>query len=540
MVDALLMRPTIAGWELRTGIESFAKTMGARVGKPVSITWDPIQTASIDVGGHIRLAAIDDAARVSRATLIRYVGFVLHEILHAAYTDWDVVGPVADYYERSMHNAIEDAWIERTGIEQGLTGNLGPVLSTLIDQIVGESGRTDWSDPACYPFVFAVHLRAHARRLVPVARGLEPLVAEAKQRLIQCASTQDTLALALWIIRQLRALPEQQQGEQQQGEQGEQGEQQQGEQGEQQEGGEGASGEQSSQQAEQQGESGQQGEPGESGAESGEQPGPARRPDQYTECDPVEPSIPASDTPGVYSSTASDIGEPGCHVGQNGVRSLSINVPASLRADVRRLFDNSARTEFHPGRLSGALNVRALHRQDGRLFQRREDVEGIDSAVVLAIDVSGSMQRLERIEHAANAAWALWSALDSAQVPVGMVTFGRIASIALPIGARGAAVRHVLERLVACGGTDDAAAIRLAMDMLLVRREQRRVLMILSDGRGRPDTARRLCESAQRLGIIVIGVGIQHDVSDVYPNTVLVKRPADLGKRLFSQIKIAA
>jgi Mg-chelatase subunit ChlD len=519
-VNVMVNRPTIKGWELRKGIESFAKSLAGRVaaaGKhPVSINWIDIGTAAIDQWGRIYLSSIDDSATVTRPVFVRYVGFVLHEVLHYVYTNFASRGSNA--WEQTMHNAVEDAWIESNGIASGLTGNIEGVLRAVIGEMVRDSiaKRSDWTDPACYPWVFAVMLRPHAPT-VPVAKGLMPIIVEARRRLATAACSADTLTIARWIITQLQGLPQDGQPPKQPPKQPPQ---------------------QPGQDGEQDGQDGEQ--PGQE--QDGEQPGEnvsagaARRIGNETPENP-EITAPESPAPGitVYPSA---IAAPGIHLHDTRSRPLTVTVPAALRYEIRRIFDSTGRTLFHPGRRSGSLNARALHRTDDRLFQRREDIDGIDSAVMLAIDASGSMAT--RMNPTCSAAWALWDALTSAGVKVGACSFDGATSSLWPIGAARPAVRSALERLMPCGGTDDATALQFALDCLLVRPEARRVIFILSDGDGRPKAAAKICESAQRLGVTVIGVGIEHDVSHVYPNAVRVDDVADLGRSMFKQIKVAA
>jgi hypothetical protein len=46
--------------------------------------------------------------------------------------------------------------------------------------------------------------------------------------------------------------------------------------------------------------------------------------------------------------------------------------------------------------------------------------------------------------------------------------------------------------------------------------------------------------AAAKLGITTIGVGIRHNVSAVYPQSVQVNQLSDLGGVMFKQLKLAA
>ena len=109
-------------------------------------------------------------------------------------------------YIKQLHNACEDAWIEHTGIDANLTGNIDGLLTALLDQIVGEANVTvsDWTDPRQYPFIFAVYLRRHLNCYVPVPEGLAPIIHKASEMILDCKSSADTLRVARWIMAQLR------------------------------------------------------------------------------------------------------------------------------------------------------------------------------------------------------------------------------------------------------------------------------------------------------------------------------------------------
>ena len=63
--------------------------------------------------------------------------------------------------------------------------------------------------------------------------------------------------------------------------------------------------------------------------------------------------------------------------------------------------------------------------------------------------------------------------------------------------------------------------------------------MIITDGQGRPGYVKKQCADGAQLGVTTIGIGIQTDVSSVYPNAVRVKVASDLGAVSFKQIKLA-
>lgn len=205
------MKNKYFGYEFRPAVTLFAHKICEALGlDPVEIEWSEYtQTAAINTTT-MRLANVRDDAVLTLGDLQRYTGFVVHELLHRKYTNFAVNH--RDQYVRTLHNAIEDAWIEHKAIQANLTGNIAELLGALIDNMTTEglAQVTDWSNPAQYPYVLAVYARPHATIKVPVAHGLAPIFDEATRRTHLCKSSRDTLAVAVWVYGQLSQLPTEQ------------------------------------------------------------------------------------------------------------------------------------------------------------------------------------------------------------------------------------------------------------------------------------------------------------------------------------------
>jgi hypothetical protein len=524
--NVLFNRPTIRGWELRQGVEAFAHHACSALSlRPVKVSWRAgITTAAIDASGTVILAAVADETTITRATLMRYCGFVVHELLHRKHTRFDSKYRLNDYLS-GLHNAVEDAWIEHSAIDAGLLGNIEGLLTALVDQMVAEAieAVSDWSDPRQYPFLLAVWLRRHAKTKIPLPAGLQPIFDQAELRVLACESTDDTFKLARWVYDQLNNLPQ---------DDGQSSEPQDGDQGGDQDG---------PQEPSDQAESDDQGQGKGKGA-SGQKNASAPAPD----CEPaeVEPTTnaPKGGSGGGWSAKSFII-DPKYHLRHSPRWSTSVTVPAKLRYEVRRLFEDTSSTMLSPNRKAGAINPRALHKfgQSDNLFQLRRDIDGIDSAVVICVDVSSSMFDTHQfISNAVTTALALCETLDSAGVKTAIVTFGCEVSLAAGFDERLAIKRDALSRLRDGGSTNDFAAIRHSHDLLRGRPEQRKVCFVLTDGDGNVEEARRQAKGGEALGITTIGVGICHDVSHVYPIAVRVDDPADLARVALGQIKLAA
>jgi hypothetical protein len=124
----------------------------------------------------------------------------------------------------------------------------------------------------------------------------------------------------------------------------------------------------------------------------------------------------------------------------DAVWTIQAGVAGKLRYEVRRLFENSGLDEFQPHRKTGSLDSKSLTKVatgSSRLFKRRMEVEGIDSAVVIALDISGSMFRdygnpdAERMTAAIQTTAALLDTLGAWGLEVVLVESGVQALISL-------------------------------------------------------------------------------------------------------------
>jgi cobalamin biosynthesis protein CobT len=229
---------------------------------------------------------------------------------------------------------------------------------------------------------------------------------------------------------------------------------------------------------------------------------------------------------------------------KNGLSTVKENkmIPAKLRYEIRRLFENSGTEEFNINRKQGSLNVNALPHigHSERLFKRRSEVAGIDSAVSIVLDCSGSMSNDDRMQHAIDVCYALLTTLSQAGVPTSVVTFSGVVSTLKPWNTPYQRVKPLLECVACSGGTNDYAALNFAHGMLLRRTEARKVCFVLTDGEGAPAATHDQCNAGSRLGITTIGIGIQENVSHVYPNAVRVNNLNDMGTVAFNKLKLAA
>ena len=585
------------GHELISGVEAAAHKLCKSLGlQPVQIVWtSDIQTAAINSKGNMLLHDVALDSPVSKSMFQRYVGFVVHELLHRKYTDFSVRGK--GKYLSTLHNAVEDIWIERMAVKQGLTGNIEGLLSELIDGMVTEALAQvkDWTDPMQFPFALAVFGRRYAVRQVPLARGLERIFSEASSRIDNCLNSADTLAVAEWVLAELKLPEPKKQPEQEQEQAGKKGEQGKGkeqgegqgkgkEQGQEQGDGDGDGEDTGEGEGEEQGEGegsgagagageGQEqgqgegegagegsgaGEAGEAtGEAAGEGEGEGDKPGERKQvggaespAKEVEPGCPVAGDPGpggkfdrgraeetwgnIYGNHAWPTATAGC---------------GKIRNEIKRLLENTGRSDWSPHRKAGALNVRALpsiSTGNVNLFKRRDEVEGVDSAVLILLDNSGSMEyinksKMTRVEAAVPVVVALHAAATAAGASVAVDAFSIATSPVVGWGVPTAKLATLITKINPNYNTNDYQAVRLAGDKLLARPEQRKILIVITDGNGDRERTAKHVAALERCGVTVIGVGIMldSDMTDVYPSSISVKNLQDLASASFKHIKVA-
>lgn len=507
------------GFEFRRGVETFAHKAASALSLSMRlrIIWDDdITTAGVTSNGQMYLADVNDDEMLTHRDLTKYCGFVLHELCHVAYTNFSVKG--SGDYLRALHNAVEDAFIEHCAIDRKLMGNVEEVFTTLIDTMVDNAMKSvsDWSDPRQYPFVLAVYLRKHASNKAPLANGLKPIFDVAADRLKDAKTTSDTLEIAEWIEKQLQSISNPQQQKKSKPKKSDK-----------------PSGDNADQD-------------GDAADDSPSPAGDAKAPGK--DCDPaeVEPQLKSSRirggsySPDLYTTPIR------MHQRHSNGFDLSNGVPGKLRYNLKRLFDNSDYSDFQHNRKFGSVNVNALaqHQYNSNVFKLRREIDGIDSAVVICLDVSDSMFGDEpnerRAKMAAQCTAALTETLRHAQVSTCILTFGSRIAVLKDWNDSIGQTRQRLSLIDHGGSTNDYQCVRYAHQLLLNRHEKRKLCIVITDGDGWGDAVGDQIKVGTRLGVTTLGIGISLDVSRTYDQHINVDDVADLGVATFKNIKLAA
>jgi cobaltochelatase CobT len=215
---------------------------------------------------------------------------------------------------------------------------------------------------------------------------------------------------------------------------------------------------------------------------------------------------------------------------------------AKLTTRLQGLVQAHTLTKTRTVRSGRTLSPTHLHRVavgDSRIFVRKDERHAPNTAVHLLVDLSGSMAGgSDGI--ALEAAMALALALE----PITGVSRAVTAFPGLE-GSDGNVTRvlshgdRVKSRAgafvqMARGSTPMTGALWFAAADLIPRREQRKVLLTLTDG-GPDDfgSAKEIVRKATAAGIEMIGVGIQQDVGRLFPVAIRIGSVADLKAELF-------
>jgi cobalamin biosynthesis protein CobT len=223
-----------------------------------------------------------------------------------------------------------------------------------------------------------------------------------------------------------------------------------------------------------------------------------------------------------------------------------------LRARLHGLVQASRLDRPHARHSGRRLAPKRLYRAavgDPRVFVRKRERVAVHTAIHLLIDLSGSMgapvrlaggtvERRGRIAQASALALALaLDGINSVSVAVsafpGLCGKDNVITTLVRHGERPRARAGAFTQSPR-GGTPMTGALWFAAADLVVRPESRRIALVLTDGKpdNHADTAEilRLCAAS---GVETVGVGIDIDVSTLFPTAIRVREVAELRTALF-------
>lgn len=471
-------------------------------------------TASVDREKVIRIAPIKDMGTQDEADLV--TGKVVHEVIHIAYTDWDV-GTNDKPFVQHVANILEDVWGERRQSREHPGAQRKICAALKVMQARGLFGlpKGDETPQALIGGMLVRGLRSQELGQTMLQEGYEAFrqaaVAALGEASVQkiweiagevktCESSAQAFVLARRIAETLKEDADQSQQQQQQG---------------------GSSGDE---QGQPQPSTGQQGGP-QGGAttpfDAGGQPGPAGQgkggassgkptPEQ---ADAIREALEAT---GQFGATdlgeaidgemeASSIATGGRAAGDvldpnpgempdmpdvtDAIRKRAMPVSSQLGRKLEALLEDLRTSQVilrDRGRRLNCASLAGVPVGHTRVFRSVEEEEGVDTALSILIDISASMSDklkdgVPAIRAVEDTTWALGDVLEKHDVPFSVSTFGaRTTSLKkFEESWRKAGRRHWrgLE-----SSTVTHLAVRTASASLLTQEAERKLLLLITDG----------------------------------------------------------
>ena len=188
------------------------------------------------------------------------------------------------------------------------------------------------------------------------------------------------------------------------------------------------------------------------------------------------------------------------------------------------------------GRVASQQAWRLKALGDTRIFSTRASVCGIDAAVTILLDRSGSMS--DCIVDAATAALACAQAFERiSRVKTSIELFPGLTGgeVSVTLQAYGQSARQIAHRvteIAAGGGTPLAQALVDVVPKLLVQRVKKRMVLLITDGSPNDaDGVRKRIEEARNAGVEFLGIGIGEDgkaIEGLVPYSVVVNGASEL------------
>ena len=228
------------------------------------------------------------------------------------------------------------------------------------------------------------------------------------------------------------------------------------------------------------------------------------------------------------------------------VHEASVALRTRLKSLVESVRYNRRTYRRHGTRIAPERLVRAML-GDARMFSARRLGVGIDTALEILCDRSGSMAENERLRVATRSTLAVASGLSNIRgIALETAVFpGARYEVEVLTGfdesLRATATRY--DAVGASGGTPMYEALAWGLDRLVMRREPRKILLCLTDGEP-PAITREACQNiiaaARASGIEVYAIGIRvPDITDLFPVARSIKDVSELASAMFEVLQSA-
>jgi cobalamin biosynthesis protein CobT len=232
----------------------------------------------------------------------------------------------------------------------------------------------------------------------------------------------------------------------------------------------------------------------------------------------------------------------------NAILNRAFSESGKIRASLQGLIQSSRYdrpvNKRSGNRIDGRKLVR-LSQGDSRVFERRTHKQAPNTALHLLVDASGSMNMLpdqnaqfRLIQLAMDSAVALALALEGISGVNPAITrfpHGDTDNVN-PLLKHGQKVRPNSSAFSAItnGGTPLHTALWYAAASVMATKEERKVIMVLTDGEPDDyDAAKSVIRRCEATGIELVGVGICIDTSHLFDNSICINNVSDLRSELF-------
>lgn len=474
-------------------------------------------TASVNKDRVIRIAPLKDFGDPGEAELV--VGKVVHEVVHIAYTNFDV-GQGESEFVHHLANILEDVWGERRQAREypGAQGKICAALKVMMDRGLFGAPSDQETPQSLIAGMLVRGLRSQHlgqsllqpgyetfRAATEAAIGEDPTrkIWEIAQAVRACESTEAAYAIARKIAEQLKEDAETPQPSQSQPQQGD---------------GDGkgepapASGDAADPSPGQDGAASGQGQNGQPDPQSGSHPGSGAP--SAAQAAAIEEALNATDAfghtdfgdaldeemekAGICNPGGRNAGDvldpnPGVLPEQpdlaQAIRVRATPIAAQLGRRLESLLEDRRESSTYrrsAGRKLDRMALSGIPSGNMRVFRHREEEDGIDTALSILIDISASMKTrlsdgIPGIQAVENATWALGDVLEKHDIPFAVTAFGQRTSCLKGFGESWRkAGRRVWQKLEP--STVTHFAVRKASSDLLQQEAQRKLLLLITDG----------------------------------------------------------
>jgi len=223
----------------------------------------------------------------------------------------------------------------------------------------------------------------------------------------------------------------------------------------------------------------------------------------------------------------------------------------ALRSRLQSLMQTTTLQRRTPGR-RGRLDTRKLYKagSDPRIFLKNGERHGIDTAVHILLDCSGSMR--QRMGLASQACFAVCDSLSHINgVSVGVTAFpantaqqGRGGSTNRTVGAilKHGQRLHSEFAVNASGNTPMGEALWFVMQQMYSLSENRKIILIITDGEAsNKANARQAIKDGLAMGYEIFGIGIMDNhIQDLLPdNSKVISDIQELATAMFNLLQNA-